>query len=119
MKQTGQVMVHCFPKMPILEDMLDIFAAEKGFAARDSLMACAVENPMEAEWSAFLQYAKAVDPDKTARYGYVSLCDHIEGDPSSEESRRQRTRSVTVPRVLQQRTQQSTGGQADRTLQLY
>lgn len=32
MKQTAEVMVHSYPKMPVLEDLFNTFAAEKGFS---------------------------------------------------------------------------------------
>ena len=73
MQQTAEVMVHSYPKMPVLEDMLNSFAAGKGFPDADSLVAEADSAPLEAEWAAFREYTRIVDPDHTRRTEHVSL----------------------------------------------
>ena len=72
MKQTAEVMVHSYPKMPVLEDMLNTFAAERGFPDAD-LLATAAE-PLHAEWASFQEYIKLVDPDFHVVIGYAPLC---------------------------------------------
>ena len=65
MKQTAEVMVHSYPKMPVLEDLFNTFAAEKGSSTVESVEAQAHMHPLEAEWTAFAEYTQRVDPDYT------------------------------------------------------
>ncbi|KAL0038850.1 hypothetical protein WJX79_010660 [Trebouxia sp. C0005] len=71
MKQAGEVMVHSHPKMPVLEDMLNTFAAERGYPAECDLVAAAQATSMEAEWAAFWQYTRLVNPDVAPKHDYV------------------------------------------------
>ena len=71
MQQTAEVMVHSYPKMPVLEDMWNTFAAERGFPAVEDIVAHSV--PPEAEWTAFWQYTKRVDPDYTRVIEHLPL----------------------------------------------
>lgn len=80
MKQAGEVMVHSHPKMPVLEDMLNTFAAERGYPADCDLVAAAHPTSMEAEWAAFWQYTQLVNPDVAARPDYVPFCDCSHGN---------------------------------------
>ena len=76
MKQSGEVVVHSYPSLPVLEDMLNTFAAERGILSAEDIMAKAQERPMEAELTAFWQYAKLVNPDAPI-YDYVPFCEHV------------------------------------------
>ena len=71
MKQTAEVMVHSYPKMPVLEDMFNTFAAERGFPDAEATAAGA--RPQQAQWEIFWSYTKLVDPDYTMTVGYVPL----------------------------------------------
>lgn len=77
MKQSGEVMVHSYPSLPVLEDMLNIFAAERGILSAEDIIAKAHERPMESELTAFWQYAKLVNPDVAPKYDYTPFCDHV------------------------------------------
>ena len=77
MKQSGEVMVHSYPSLPVLEDMLNTFAAERGILSAEDIVAKAQERPMEAELTAFWQYAKLVNPDVAPKYDYIPFCDHV------------------------------------------
>jgi len=77
MKQSGEVMVHSYPSLPVLEDMLNTFAAERGILSAQDIIAKAQERPMEAELTAFWQYAKLVNPDVAPKHDYVPFCDHL------------------------------------------
>ncbi|KAL0024958.1 hypothetical protein WJX77_006344 [Trebouxia sp. C0004] len=77
MKQAGEVMVHSHPKMPILEDMLNTFAAERGYPADCDL---AYTTSLEAEWAAFWQYTQLVNPDVAPRHYHVPFCDRSHGN---------------------------------------
>ena len=86
MQQTAEVMVHSYPKMPVLEDMFNSFAAAKGFPSAESLIAKTDSSLLEAEWAAFWEYTRVVDPDHTRRIEHVSLhgmlqtaCSHLQG----------------------------------------
>lgn len=73
MKQAGEVMVHSYPKMPVLEELLNTFAIQRGGESEEHLVARAHENDMQAEWTMFWNYTKFVNPDYVARYEYVPL----------------------------------------------
>ena len=73
MKQTAEVMVHSYPKMPVLEDLFNTFAAEKGFPDAEIIEAHAHMHPLEAEWTAFSRYTKMVDPDYSMTVKYEPL----------------------------------------------
>ncbi len=77
MKQSGEVVVHSYPSLPVLEDMLNTFAAERGILSAEDIIAKAQKRPMEAELTAFWQYAKLVNPDVAPKYDYVPFCDHV------------------------------------------
>lgn len=80
MKQAGEVMVHSHPKMPVLEDMLNTFASEKGYPADCDLVANAHTASMEAEWAAFWQYTQLVNPDVAPKHDYVRFCHRSHGN---------------------------------------
>lgn len=89
MKQTAEVMVHSYPKMPVLEDLFNTFAAEKGFSAADSIEAQAHMHLLEAEWTAFAEYTKLVDPDYTMLVNYEPLHTTVDTDtPARTPTRR-------------------------------
>lgn len=104
MKQAGEVMVHSHPKMPVLEDMLNIFAAERGYPADYDLVATAHTASMEAEWAAFWQYIQLVNPDVAPEHDYVPFCDRCHGNlfgkfqsiQSFKASSRPSVRSITA-----------------------
>ncbi len=80
MKQAGEVMVHSHPKMPVLEDMLNTFASERGYPADCDLVANAHTTSMQAEWAAFWQYTQLVNPDVAPQHDYVPFCDRSHGN---------------------------------------
>ena len=73
MKQAGEVMVHSYPKMPVLEELLNTFAVQRGCESEKSLAARAAKDNMQAEWMTFWKYTEYVNPDYAARYDYVPL----------------------------------------------
>lgn len=120
MKQAGIVMVHSFPKMPVLEEMLNTFAAERGFASEADL----VDNAhidMEAEWMTFWRYTKLIDPDVTAMYDHVPLYNHARATPLEKATQRQGMRSIPLPgqATRQPPSEQRNDRPADSTLSLY
>ena len=96
MNQAGEVMVHSHPKMPVLEDMLNTFASERGYPADCDLVATAHTTSMEAEWAAFWQYTQLVNPDVAPRHDYVPFCDR---SPGNLFGRFQSIQSFTPPRI--------------------
>lgn len=120
MKQAGIVMVHSFPKMPVLEEMLNTFAAERGFASEADLVDN-VHTDMEAEWMTFWRYTKLIDPDVTAMYDHVPLYNHARATPLEKATQRQGMRSIPLPgqATRQPPSEQRNDRPADSTLSLY
>ena len=66
-------MVHSYPKMPVLEELLNTFAAQRGCESQKSLIARAAKDNMQAEWITFWNYTEFVNPDYAAKNDYVPL----------------------------------------------
>ena len=112
MKQAGEVMVHSYPKMPVLEEMLNTFAHQRGDETEESVVALAREGDMQAEWTTFWHYTRHVNPDYTARFEYVPL-----RELSCEAAGHQ---SVTpMPAAPKSHQHQSSSSSAAKSLDLY
>ena len=112
MKQAGEVMVHSYPKMPVLEEMLNTFANQRGAETEESLVALACEGDMQAEWTTFWNYTRHVNPDYTARFEYVPLRE-LSCAAAGHQSAR------PMPAAAKPHQQQSSSSSGAKSLDLY
>lgn len=57
-KQLAEMMVHCYPYMPVMEPFMHSLAADIGDPSKEEIVAAAQTHPMETEWKQFNAYAK-------------------------------------------------------------
>lgn len=57
-KQLAEMMVHCYPYMPVMEPFMHSLAADVGYPSKEEIVAAAQTHPMETEWKQFNEYAK-------------------------------------------------------------
>ena len=57
-KQLAEMMVHCYPYMPVMEPFMHSLAADMGYPSKEEIIAGAQTRPMAAEWQQFNAYAK-------------------------------------------------------------
>ena len=62
-KQLAEMMVHCYPYMPVMEPFLHSLAAKVGHPDQEEVVATAQTHPMTEEWKQFNQYAKLAASD--------------------------------------------------------
>lgn len=62
-KQLAEMMVHCYPYMPVMEPFLHSLAADLGQPGKEEVVAAAQTHPMTDEWKQFTQYAKLAASD--------------------------------------------------------
>ena len=55
-RQVAEGMVHAYPYLAVVEDMLDTLAELRGELSKDQIVKLAPLNPMIAEWEEFIKY---------------------------------------------------------------
>ena len=74
MKQTAEVLVHCHPNPPVLEDVLNAIATNNHLPDTDAAALEAKQEALDTEWNRFWRYVEHVNPDMSCHLGHVHLC---------------------------------------------
>ena len=93
LKQVAQLLLHAYPHVARMEDMLTALAAMRSEPSKEALEAIACSQPMTAEWDQFLVYCEVIqmnlDPDNCDFDGGVPLCTSARSAPvMGHQSRR-------------------------------
>ena len=57
-KQLAEMMVHCYPYMPVMEPFMHSLAADMGYPSKEEIVGAAQTHPMASDWKQFNEYAK-------------------------------------------------------------
>ena len=60
--------VHLYPYIPILEDVLEALAMARYEPSREDLMATSSDDPMTSEWAEFEEYVEGVIAQEPCAY---------------------------------------------------
>ena len=72
--QVAQVLIHAFPHVTRIIDMLEVLATMMSEPSKEAVMAAAEINPMTAEWTQFLAYCEMVLAIRSPDYMPMSAC---------------------------------------------
>jgi len=72
-KQAAQVLVHAELERPILHDLFDHLAAQKGFPTVKDMAVNPPADVSKADWTVFGDYYTAIHPHVSMHAGYVPV----------------------------------------------